>query len=62
MKETKINILIQQYEMYKMHSNETIAQIFGRFNTITNDLYALDKSYTSTKLVNKILRSLPKAY
>ena len=36
--------------------------MFARFNTITNDLYALGKSYTLTELVNKILRSLPKAY
>ena len=45
-----------------MHSNETIVQMFARFTTITNDLNALGKSYTSTELVNKILRSLPKAY
>ena len=48
--------------MFKMHSNETITQMFARFNTITNDPYGLGKSYTSTKLVNKILRSLPKAH
>ena len=42
-KETKINILVQQYEVLKVHSNETIAQIFTRFNTIDNDLYALGK-------------------
>ena len=48
--------------MFKMHNNETIAQIFARFNTITNDLYTLGKPYNSTELVNKILRSLPKAY
>ena len=41
MKKTKINILVQRYEMFKMYSNETIAQIFSKFNTITNDLYAL---------------------
>ena len=62
MKETKINILVQQYEMFEMHNNEIIVQMFARFNNITNDLYALRKSYTSTQLVNKILRSLPKAY
>ena len=48
--------------MFKMHSNETIAQVFARVNTTINDLYALGKSYTSTELVNKILRSLSKAY
>ena len=61
-KEIKINILVQQHEIFKIHSNETITQMFARFTTITNDLNALEKSYTSTKLVNKILRSLPKAY
>ena len=45
-----------------MHSDETIAQIFARVTTITNDLNTLGKSYTSTELVNKILRSLSKAY
>ena len=45
-----------------MHSNETIAQMFARFNTTISALYALGKSYTSTELVNKILRSFPKRY
>ena len=48
MKETKINILVQQYEMFKIHSNQTIGQMFARFNTITDDLYNLRNSYTST--------------
>ena len=48
--------------MFKMHSNEIIAQMSARFNIITNNLYTLGKSYTSTELVNKIIRSLPKAY
>ena len=60
MKETKINTLVQQYEMFKMHSNETIVQMFAIFNTITIDFYAVGKPYTSPELVNKILRSLPK--
>ena len=45
-----------------MHSNLILAQMFARFNTITNDLSALGKSYTWTELVNKVIRSLPKAY
>ena len=53
MKETKINFFVQQYEMFKMHCNENIVQMFARFNTITNDLYALGKSYTSTELSTK---------
>ena len=45
-----------------MHNDETIAQMFSRFTTITNDFNALGKSYTSIELVNNILKSLPKAY
>ena len=61
-KETKFNVLVQQYEMFKMHSSEIVTQMFARFTIITNDLNALSKSYTSSKLVNTILRSLPKTY
>ena len=62
-KETKINILVQQYEIiFKIHNSETIAKMFARFTTIINDLNALGKSYTATELANKILSSLPKAY
>ena len=48
--------------MFKILSSEKIAQIFTRFTIITNDLNTLGKSYTSTELVNKILRSSPKVY
>ena len=47
MKETKNNFLVKQYELFKMHYDETIAQVFSRF-TITNDFNTLGKSYTST--------------
>ena len=36
--------------------------MFAKFTIITNDLNALGMSYNSTELVNKILRSFPKAY
>ena len=45
-----------------MNSNETIAQMFIRFDTITMTFMLLGKRYILTELMNKILRSLPKAY
>ena len=45
-----------------MYNSETIAQMFTRFITITNDFNNLGKSYTSIELVNKVLTSLPKTY
>ena len=55
-------MLVQQYEMFKRSCNEIISRMFAKFNIITNDLSALDKSYNVTKLLNKILKRLPKDY
>ena len=62
LKETKINIFVQQYEMLKMSNDENISQMFAKFSAITNDLNALGRTHGSTELVNKILRNLLKAY
>ena len=57
-KETKINLLITQYEVFKMDESETIVQMYSRFTNIINSLKALDKAHTQSELVQKILRSL----
>ena len=58
-KETKINLLITQYEVFKMDEFETIVQMYSRFTNIINNLKALGKTHTQPELVHKILRSLP---
>ncbi|GAV91447.1 UBN2 domain-containing protein [Cephalotus follicularis] len=45
-----------------MHENEDIKTVFTRFTNITNALQALDKTYTNSKMVRKILRCLPKVW
>lgn len=62
MKETKIQIYSTQYENFKMKSDETIANMYTRFTTITNGLNSLGKVLTQKDMVTKILRSLTKAY
>ena len=62
MKETKIQIFSTQYENFKMKADETIANMYTRFTTITNGLNALGKVLTQKDMVTKILRSLTKAY
>ena len=37
-KETKINMLVCKYELFKMKPNEPISEMFTRFNEITNPL------------------------
>ena len=61
-KETKINSLIQQYELFKIKPNEKIKEVFNRFTAITNELTSLGKKMNDPDLVRKILRILPKSW
>jgi hypothetical protein len=55
-------MLVHQYELFKMLPNESITSIFAKMTTITNNLDALDRTYTNVDIVRKILRSLPKTW
>ena len=61
-KETKINMLVHKYELFKMESNESITDIFTRFTDIINNLKNLEKLYTDSDLCRKNLRSLPQIW
>ncbi|KAJ0018483.1 hypothetical protein Pint_10966 [Pistacia integerrima] len=37
-KETKISMLIHSYELFRMHENETVSEMFDRYITIFNEL------------------------
>ena len=60
-KQTKINIHLRQYELFKMTTDESIKDMFTRFTEIVNNLDSLGKKFTNEEKVRKILRSLPKA-
>ncbi len=45
-----------------MESTEFITEMFTRFTEIINGLKSLEKSYTNSDLVRKILRSLPRVW
>ncbi|GAV73241.1 UBN2 domain-containing protein, partial [Cephalotus follicularis] len=60
-KESKISILVHEYELFIMHDNESISDMFTHFTTIINSLKNLGKSYSNQELVRKILRCLPKS-
>ncbi|MQL94935.1 hypothetical protein Taro_027599 [Colocasia esculenta] len=61
-KETRIDILVTQYERFQMQSSESITQMFSRFTDITNGLASLGKVYEMGDMVRKILRSLPSSW
>ncbi|GAV78641.1 UBN2 domain-containing protein, partial [Cephalotus follicularis] len=61
-KDTKINRLVHDYELFTMLENENISSMYARFNDIINVLKGLGKVYTNHELVSKILRCLPKSW
>ena len=54
-KKTKANLLITEYEMFRMKTDESISDMFARLMQLINHLKALCKIYTDTKLLRKVL-------
>lgn len=61
-RETKANILVKQYELFKMEEDEIIEAMSNSFQVLMNGLKILHKSYTVADYLNKILRFLPKRW
>ena len=57
-KETKINMLVHKYELFKIEPIESVIGMYTRFTYIVNNLKNLGKVYTDADLCRKILRSL----
>ncbi|KAL6347525.1 hypothetical protein AAG906_026049 [Vitis piasezkii] len=56
---SKINLLVHNYELFFMKDNETIVEMITKFTDIVNSLETLGKTYKESEKVMKILRSLP---
>ncbi|VFQ72024.1 unnamed protein product [Cuscuta campestris] len=61
-RESKIDLLTHEYELFAMKENELVEDMFRRFSNIVNDLDMLGKTLTDKELVRKILRSLTKEW
>jgi len=57
-REAKALMLVHQYELFKMKEDESIEQMYSRFQTLVAGLQILKKSYGAFDHVSKILRSL----
>jgi len=55
-----MNMYIHQYELFKMHSDESIKDMFTQFTDITNNLKSLGKTYSNEEMVRKILQMVRK--
>ena len=58
-KDSKVRILENNYEMFKMKPHESIVEMFTRFTDIVNGLEGLGKMISKDDKVSKILRCLP---
>ena len=58
-KEAKTNMLVHQYELFIIKDNESIEDMYSRFQTLVYGLQILKKSYVASDHVNKIIRILP---
>jgi len=58
-REVKTLMLVHQYELFKIKDDESIEEMYSRFQTLVTGLQILKKSYVASDHVGKILRSLP---
>ncbi|XP_031287634.1 uncharacterized protein LOC116146372 [Pistacia vera] len=61
-KESKIEILFCDYELFEMKTRETITNIYTGLSNLINNLKGLGKSFETLELVKKILPSLPEIW
>ncbi|KAL2319300.1 hypothetical protein Fmac_028269 [Flemingia macrophylla] len=61
-KRNKLSLLARKYELFEMEENESIQAMFGRFQTIVNELSFLGITYDNFDHIDKILRSLPRKW
>ena len=54
-KDSKINILNHDFELFRMEPSETVGNIYTRFTDFINSLRALGKSFSNFELMNKVL-------
>ena len=57
-KDSKVRILVNDYEMFKMKPNEFIVEMFTMFTDVVNGLEGLGNSVSEEDKVSKILRCL----
>ncbi|XP_020206032.1 uncharacterized protein LOC109791177 [Cajanus cajan] len=61
-KHNKLSLLARKYELFEMEESESIQTMFGRFQTIVNELSFLGRTYDNFDHIDKLLRSSPKKW
>nr|XP_016468235.1 PREDICTED: uncharacterized protein LOC107790786 [Nicotiana tabacum] len=61
-KQSKIDMLTTEYELFKMKEDESIQDMHMSFTSIVNELHSLKEIIQRNKLVRKILSVLPSSW
>ncbi|XP_075101997.1 uncharacterized protein LOC142177407 [Nicotiana tabacum] len=61
-KQSKIDMLTTEYELFRMNDDESIQDMHTRFTSIINELHFLGETIPRNKLVRKILSVLPSSW
>lgn len=61
-KDSKINLLVHNYKLFKIKPTKTIIEMFTHFTNIIKGLKSLGMSYSNNDLVRKVIRSLPRTW
>ncbi|XP_075111727.1 uncharacterized protein LOC142181935 [Nicotiana tabacum] len=61
-KQSKIDMLTTEYELFRMKDDESIQDMHTRFSSIINELRSLGEIVPRNKLVRKILSVLPSSW
>ncbi|KAH6764612.1 importin alpha isoform 2 [Perilla frutescens var. frutescens] len=61
-KETKLELVVDRYESFKMHSEETISSLKMRFLGIISEMNNLGRTYPNSEMNSKILENLIKEW
>ncbi|XP_070019525.1 uncharacterized protein [Nicotiana sylvestris] len=61
-KQSKIDMLTTEYELFRMKDDESIQDMHTRFTSIINELHSLGDVIPRNKLVRKILSVLPSSW
>ena len=57
-REAKTLMLVHQYMLFKIKDDESIEEMYSRFQTIVSGIQIMKKSYVASDHVSRILRSL----
>jgi uncharacterized protein (UPF0335 family) len=61
-KASKLQMLVSQFEKIEMLEDETFNDFFGKLSEIRNSMINLGKKVFDTKIIRKVMRSLPERF